>query len=104
MAQTDPLPIHSFTIGLDHPVLPSHFPGNPLVPGAIILDQILEGLENLGLSEPKAMGLREIKFKSPLTANVHARIEYISTPQGLRAKVMTANREIASALFGFPHA
>src|SRR5919201_5263818 len=32
------------TIGADHPCLPGHFPGAPIVPGVVILDQILDAL------------------------------------------------------------
>jgi len=32
------------TISADHPSLPGHFPGAPLVPGVLILDEILAAL------------------------------------------------------------
>jgi 3-hydroxyacyl-[acyl-carrier-protein] dehydratase len=31
-------------IGADHPSLPGHFPGAPIVPGVVILDEILAAL------------------------------------------------------------
>ncbi len=34
----------SFVIGADHPCLPGHFPGNPIVPGVVLLDEILARL------------------------------------------------------------
>jgi 3-hydroxyacyl-[acyl-carrier-protein] dehydratase len=32
------------TIGSDHPSLPGHFPGAPIVPGVVILDEVLAAL------------------------------------------------------------
>ena len=48
-----------------HPSLPGHFPGAPLVPGVVILDEVLATLaewrENSQLS-----GIRLVKFLAPL--------------------------------------
>jgi 3-hydroxyacyl-[acyl-carrier-protein] dehydratase len=32
------------TISADHPSLPGHFPGTPIVPGVVILDEVLAAL------------------------------------------------------------
>ena len=34
----------SFTIRRTHPSLKGHFPGNPIVPGAVILDKVISGM------------------------------------------------------------
>ena len=52
-------------IRADHPSLPGHFPGAPLVPGVVILDEVIATLaewrENSQLS-----GIRMVKFLAPL--------------------------------------
>jgi 3-hydroxyacyl-[acyl-carrier-protein] dehydratase len=52
-------------IRADHPSLPGHFPGAPLVPGVVILDEVLATLiawrENSRLT-----GVRTVKFLAPL--------------------------------------
>jgi 3-hydroxyacyl-[acyl-carrier-protein] dehydratase len=52
-------------IRADHPTLPGHFPGAPLVPGVVILDEVLAALikwrENSQLT-----GIRTVKFLAPL--------------------------------------
>ena len=52
-------------IHADHPSLPGHFPGTPLVPGVVILDEVVAALaewrQNSHLS-----GIRSVKFLAPL--------------------------------------
>ena len=52
-------------IRADHPSLPGHFPDAPLVPGVIILDEVIAALaewqQNSQLS-----GIRMVKFLAPL--------------------------------------
>jgi 3-hydroxyacyl-[acyl-carrier-protein] dehydratase len=52
-------------IHADHPSLPGHFPGAPLVPGVVILDEVVAALaewrQNSQLS-----GIRNVKFLAPL--------------------------------------
>lgn len=56
---------HTFTIAHDHRALPGHFPGNPIVPGVVLLDEIAAALQQL---RPEAVptGLPNAKFLSPL--------------------------------------
>ena len=35
------VPLGSFSIASDHPCLDGHFPGHPLVPGVVLLDEAL---------------------------------------------------------------
>jgi 3-hydroxyacyl-[acyl-carrier-protein] dehydratase len=52
-------------IRADHPSLPGHFPGSPLVPAVVILDEVLEALiewrQNSTLT-----GIQTVKFIAPL--------------------------------------
>ena len=35
-----------FVVEPCHPCLPGHFPGSPLVPGVVVLDQVLAAIED----------------------------------------------------------
>jgi 3-hydroxymyristoyl/3-hydroxydecanoyl-(acyl carrier protein) dehydratase len=52
-------------IHADHPSLPGHFPGAPLVAGVIILDEVLDALIEWRANSQLA-GIRTVKFLTPL--------------------------------------
>jgi 3-hydroxyacyl-[acyl-carrier-protein] dehydratase len=56
----------SFVIGADHPSLPGHFPGEPIVPGAVLLDHAIEHIENA--TQRRVAAIAAAKFNLPVTA------------------------------------
>ena len=52
-------------IRVDHPSLPGHFPGTPLVPGVVILDEVLAALTEWR-QDSQLTGIRMVKFLAPL--------------------------------------
>jgi 3-hydroxymyristoyl/3-hydroxydecanoyl-(acyl carrier protein) dehydratase len=50
-----------FTVAMDHPSLPGHFPGNPIVPGVVLLDEVLACLQIHG-----ELTLLTAKFTAPV--------------------------------------
>jgi 3-hydroxyacyl-[acyl-carrier-protein] dehydratase len=52
-------------IRADHPSLPGHFPGAPLVPGVVILDEVVAALSEWQQNS-QLSGLRSVKFLAPL--------------------------------------
>ncbi len=67
-------PITRFTIPHDHPSLPGHFPGRPIVPGVVVLDRVLAAIE----AHHGALGrlrMPQVKFAQPLLPGEEARIE-----------------------------
>jgi len=64
----------------DHPALPGHFPGRPLVPGVLLLDAVLEAAAALGLRPP--LRLLRAKFAAPLLPEQEAEIRLRPLPGG----------------------
>lgn len=54
------------SIGPDHPALPGHFPGHPVVPGVVILDEVIETLRIHAGQALVVTGLPAVKLSSPL--------------------------------------
>lgn len=94
---------YEFMFPSDHQALIDHFPGNPLVPGALILDHVLLGYETYVSDDFSSLALKEIKFKSPLRGNELAHVAYSGSPMGIRFKVCVGDREIASGIISLMH-
>src|SRR3546814_1133754 len=63
-----------FVIGDDHPALPGHFPGRPIVPGVVILDRVLDAIE-AAHGPLGALRLPQVKFLRPLLPRPAAWVE-----------------------------
>jgi 3-hydroxymyristoyl/3-hydroxydecanoyl-(acyl carrier protein) dehydratase len=55
---------HAFAIESGHPSLPGHFPGAPVVPGVLLLDQVADVLACRGGGPLARIGA--VKFLAPL--------------------------------------
>lgn len=55
----------SFTIAADHPCLPGHFPGQPIVPGVVLLAEIFSRIEAAHPGQ-RVAALLHAKFLIPL--------------------------------------
>lgn len=49
-----------------HPALPGHFPGNPLIPGVVILAHVVSAAERLYGGGARIVGMPGVKFLTPV--------------------------------------
>jgi 3-hydroxymyristoyl/3-hydroxydecanoyl-(acyl carrier protein) dehydratase len=85
----------SFVIAPDHPSLPGHFPGRPLVPGVVLLDRVVAAIEQRhGPLGP--LRLPQVKFVQPLLPGESARIELEGTAPRWRFRVLRGEVLLAS--------
>jgi 3-hydroxyacyl-[acyl-carrier-protein] dehydratase len=54
----------------DHPCLPGHFPGNPIVPGVLLLDAIVAHVEQA--TGRRTIRLQQVKFLAVLRPDEQA--------------------------------
>ncbi len=82
----------SFTVGAEHPALPGHFPGMPIVPGVLLLDELLRSLE------PQRAGWRigHAKFLKPVGPGATLSLEHEGDAEGaLHFRVLSGGALVA---------
>lgn len=85
-----------------HPSLPGHFPGQPVVPGVVILDAVQRAIEKLTGALP-GLRLPQVKFVQPLLPGEAAEILIERAADGrwkfrvLRGDALLASGEMARA-------
>ncbi|MFZ2235234.1 MAG: hypothetical protein WAV67_02535 [Dokdonella sp.] len=85
-----------FTIPADHPSLPGHFPGNPVVPGVVVMDRVLDALEAECGVQVGALRLPQVKFMQPLLPGQTANVSLEGAAPKWRFRVHHGERLIAS--------
>ena len=84
-----------FSIPVDHPSLPGHFPGQPIVPGVVVLERVLDAIEAThGPLGP--LRLPQVKFAQPLLPGEIADIVLDGEAPRWRFRVLRAQALIAS--------
>ena len=86
----------------DHPAFAGHFPGQPLLPGVVLLSEVLEA----ALAEPALAALvgtaprvGAAKFLAPVRPGVELVLQLSSTERTLRFEVWGGERLVASGHF-----
>jgi 3-hydroxyacyl-[acyl-carrier-protein] dehydratase len=57
---------HAARIAADHPCLPGHFPGNPVVPAVVLLEEVEVALSQALARPVRIAALPAVKFIRPL--------------------------------------
>ena len=89
----------TFRVPSDHPSLPGHFPGQPVVPGVVLLEEVLKATE-AWLAKPVSVeALPQAKFLAPLLPDEPARIDLELEGCELRFRIERAAEPIARGAF-----
>lgn len=85
-------------IGADHPSFAGHFPGQPVLPGVVLLAEVMEALRGAGLpdSPGERFDLRTVKFLWPVRPGDEIRIELQAEAGRARFEVHCGDKVAAS--------
>lgn len=65
----------NFVVAADHPCLPGHFPGRPLVPGVVLLERAIQALQAQHGAPLAGLRMPQVKFLQPLLPGETAQVE-----------------------------
>jgi 3-hydroxyacyl-[acyl-carrier-protein] dehydratase len=87
----------SLAIAPDHPAFAGHFPGMPIVPGVVLLDEALHAIGNLLGADLSACQISAAKFLSPLKPGEPADVRYEVQGSGtIRFDIVSNERKVAT--------
>ena len=89
----------TFIIAADHPSLPGHFPGTPVVPGVVVLDHVLQAAQRWQNREISTRGLKQVKFHSPLLPEQRADVSLEIDSGTLTFRVTRDDQPVAQGTF-----
>ncbi len=95
----------AFTIPADHPALPGHFPGHPIVPGVVLLDHAIAAL-GASLNRPlDTWRLASAKFLSPVAPGEALDLAFDAAAGGtIRFTLRAGARDVATGVLSTPPA
>ena len=90
---------HSITVSAQHPALEGHFPGAPVLPGVVLLDEMLRVLELARPGERCAWRIGSAKFLRPVRPGETLICAHEPLPSGsIRFQVSSAGQAVAHGL------
>lgn len=84
-----------FRIAANHPSLAGHFPGNPVVPGVVLLDHIFAAAKS-ALPTQRVCGMRKIKFLQPVLPEQVCEVQWAAVKEAqVRFACVCEGRRVA---------
>lgn len=86
--------VETLRVASTHPALPGHFPGNPVIPGVVLLDRIAAALERAGDGRLARIGA--VKFLAPLRPDEDAELRITRDGSRVRFRIERGDTPILS--------
>ena len=84
-------------VAADHPAYAGHFPGEPILPGVVLLAEVLQAIAHATGRDAERWMLGSAKFLHPVTPGTPLTLAHIVADDGgVRFEVRAAERVVAS--------
>jgi len=70
------------SFSVHHPTAEGHFPGNPIIPGALLLDEVVWAIRGTSEQPADSCEIRSVKFLAPVRPGDRVMIRWSATPGG----------------------
>ena len=87
----------------EHPSLPGHFPGRPIVPGVVLLDLILDAIRAATQADMRIESIVSTKFLQAVSPGQRVDLKITFSPDNVSHRVkarFVASRDAAAVLEG----
>ncbi len=92
-------------IAANHPAFAGHFPGAPIVPGVVLLDEALHALGAALGQDLSACRIGSVKFVSPVRPGEPLQLHYETLSNGaIRFDIVCRERRVATGSIRVPDA
>ena len=89
-------PVTTLTIAPEHPALSGHFPGTPIVPGVLLLDEALCAVQSSRAYPPAGWRIGSAKFVKPVRPGESLTLEHEALPNGsIGFRVLSGGEPVA---------
>ncbi len=89
-----------WTVPAAHPTFAGHFPGRPILPGVVLVDQAMRLAASVLKPDLAIRGLGNAKFFHPVAPGTHLLFRYPpATASALRFDILAGERIVASGSF-----
>ena len=88
--------VTTLTIAAEHPALAGHFPGTPIVPGVLLLDEALRALQAEPAASVRRWRIGSAKFVKPVRPGETLTFEHEALPNGsIGFRILSAGQPVA---------
>lgn len=87
----------ALAIAADHPAFAGHFPGAPVLPGVVLLDETIRAIERANGGEPRCWRVASVKFLQVVAPGEALALEHERLASGtIRFTILSAGQAVAS--------
>lgn len=90
---------HALPIAAEHPAFAGHFPGAPVLPGVVLLDEAIHALELAAGGEPRGWRVASVKFLRAVAPGEALVLDQERLATGsLRFSILSAGHTVATGV------